>query len=230
MPAVLRPLRLLAVSVIASLSVTGCQALDEAGAGLDRADLVNDLAAQMDEALAGTWTAEYRLPDGRTASIAQTQKPLASAYTWPDGKITVTQDALTRCDNSTGRTACTVLPPVATAGKPSVPVYDEAARRGLVTPPGVIRLLTDAALDPAATVTATDTTVAGHHATCVDVKRSTGDFTTCVTGDGVLGSFAGSIGGRATELTLSRYADTVDPAAFAPPAGAGLVDRRTTAP
>lgn len=130
MPAPSTTLRVLAASVIASLTVTGCQALDDAGQALGRADLVNDLAARMDRALEQTWAADYQLAGGRTASIAQTRDPLQSAYSWPDGKIVVTQQALTRCETATGHTSCTVLPPVLTAGRPSVIVYTEIGRHG----------------------------------------------------------------------------------------------------
>ncbi len=226
MPAVSRTLRALAATVIASLTVTGCQALDDAGVALGRADLVNDLVAQMDRALEQTWAADYQLPGGRTASIAQTMEPLRSAYTWPDGKITVSQQAVTHCENGAGQASCVVSPPVATAGKPSVVVYTEARRYGLVTPPAVMRLLTDAALDPAATIEQSDTTLAGHHAACVDVTRNGERFHACVTTEGVLASFTGTLDGRSAEITLSRYTDTVDPAAFDLPAGAGVVDHR----
>ncbi|TDB77598.1 hypothetical protein [Micromonospora sp. KC721] len=226
MPAVSPTLRVLTVSVIASLSVTGCQALTDTGRVLGRSDLVNDLAARLDGALTETWAADYQFDGGRTASIAQTQQPLRSTYTWPDGKITVTQDAITRCATAGGRTNCTVLPPTVTAGKPSVLVYTEAKKLGLVTPPAVMRLLTDAALDPDAVITQSDTTVAGHHATCVDVRRSTDAFHTCVTSEGVLGSFAGTLDGRPTEMTLNRFSAAVDATAFDLPAGAGVVDRR----
>ncbi|GAA3739324.1 hypothetical protein GCM10022379_05970 [Micromonospora maritima] len=219
---------MLAASVIVSLSVTGCQALDDAGVALGRADLVNDLAARMDRALEQTWAAEYQLDGGRTASIAQTEEPLRSTYTWPGGKITVTQEAVTRCASTTARTSCTVSPPLLTAGKPSVIVYDEARKQGLVTPPAVIRLLTDAALRPEAVIKQSDTTLAGHHATCVDVTNAGERFTACVTNEGVLGSFTGRLDGKPAEVTLNRYTETVEAAAFAVPAGAGVVDRRTT--
>ena len=228
MPAVSTTLRVLAASVIASLTATGCQSLDDAGQALGRADLVNDLAARMDRALEQTWAADYQLSGGRTASIAQTKEPLRSSYTWPDGKITVTQEAVTTCATTAGRTSCTVLPPVLTAGKPSVAVYGEAAKRGLVTPPAVIRLLTAAALDPEASIAQSDTTLAGHHATCVDVTRSGDRFTACVTTEGVLGSFTGTLDGRPEELALTGYTETVDPRTFDVPAGAGVVDSRTS--
>lgn len=231
MPAASTTLRVLAASVIASLTVTGCQALDDAGQALGRADLVNDLAARMDRALEQTWAADYQLTGGQTVSIAQTEDPLRSAYTWPAGKITVTQEALTRCATAGGRTSCTVLPPVLTAGKPSVAAYTEAGKLGLVTPPAVIRLLTQAALDPEATIGQSDTTLAGHHATCVDVTRSGDRFAACVTTEGVLGSFTGTLDGKPAEVTLTGYTETVDPAAFDLPAGAGVVDqRRSTTP
>ncbi|MFU8849583.1 hypothetical protein ACNAW0_01110 [Micromonospora sp. SL1-18] len=226
MPAASTTLRVLAASVIASLTVTGCQALDDAGGALGRADLVNDLAARMDRALEQTWAADYQLPGGRTASVAQTMKPLQSAYTWPDGKITVSQQAVTHCEKSGGRTSCVVSPPLPTAGKPSVVVYTEARKYGLVTPPAVIRLLTDAALDREADIEQTDTTLGGHHATCVDVTRAGERFTACVTTEGVLASFTGTLDGKPADIALSRYTDTVEASAFDVPAGADVVDRR----
>ncbi|QLQ39313.1 hypothetical protein [Micromonospora robiginosa] len=227
MPAASTTLRVLAATVIASLSVTGCQTLDDAGVALGRADLVNDLTARMDRALEQTWAADYQLAGGRTASIAQTAKPLRSTYTWPGGRITVTQEAVTRCTSASARTSCTVSPPVLTAGKPSVIVYDEARKLGLVTPPAVIRLLTEAALEPDAVIKQSDTTLAGHHATCVDVTNAGDRFATCVTTEGVLGSFTGTLDNKAAEVTLSRYTETVEATAFDLPAGAAVVDRRT---
>ncbi|WFE63979.1 hypothetical protein [Micromonospora sp. WMMD714] len=230
MPAVSTTLRVLAVPVIALLTVTGCQALDDAGRTLGRSDLVNDLAARLDESLAQTWTAEYRLPGDRTITIAQEKEPARSAYTWTAGKITVSEQAITRCETTAGRTACTVVPPVLMSGKAAVPLFTEARKVGLVTPPAVIGLLTEAALDPRAQVKQTDTTITGHHASCVEVRRDAGDFDACVTSEGVLGSFTGTLDGRAVELTLDRYTDSVTPTAFDLPAGAGVTDRRPTKP
>ncbi|MFJ8577009.1 hypothetical protein [Micromonospora sp. NPDC093277] len=230
MPAASTTLRVFTASVIASLTVTGCQALDDAGVALGRADLVNDLAARMDRALEQTWAADYQLSGGRTASIAQTTEPLRSAYTWPEGKITVTQQALTRCDTNGGRSSCVVSPPVLTAGRPSVVVYTEARKHHLVTPPAVIRMLTDAAIDREADIEQSDTTLAGHHATCVDVTRAGERFTACVTTEGVLASFTGALDGQPAEITLSRYTDTVEPTAFDVPADAEVVDHRSATP
>lgn len=233
MPAASTTVRVLAASVIASLMVTGCQALDDAGRGIGRSDLVNDLAARLDRALELTYSADYQLPGGRTASINQAQDPARSAYTYPGGKLTVTVEATTQCDTAGNRPICTLTPPPVPSNKPSVTVFTEAKRRGLVTPPVVVGLLTAAALDPQAVIEQSDTTLAGHHATCMDVRQvgnaATAHFSACVTTEGVLGSFTGEVDGKPVELALSRYRETADGAAFELPAGASVVDRRPDA-
>jgi hypothetical protein len=89
MPAASTTVRVLVASVIASLTVTGCQTLDDAGQVIDRADLVNDLATRLDRALELDYSADYQLSGGRTASIAQSTDPPRSVYTYPGGWITV---------------------------------------------------------------------------------------------------------------------------------------------
>ncbi|TCB99854.1 hypothetical protein E0H26_04735 [Micromonospora zingiberis] len=226
MPAASTTLRTIAASAIALLTVTGCQALDDAGRAMGRADIVNDLAARMDRALGLTYSAEYQLGGGRTALIVQAQDPARSAYQWPGGKLTVTAEATTHCDAEGERTTCTLDAPPAANSKPSVVVFAAAEREGQVTPPMVMGLLTTAALDPGAVITQSDTTVAGLLATCVDVRQDGEHFSACVTGEGALGSFTGRIDGEPVELALSRYQEQVDGAAFELPPGAGIVDRR----
>ncbi|MFD6680958.1 hypothetical protein [Micromonospora parva] len=226
MPAASTTLRMLAVSVIASLTVTGCQTFEDAGVAMGRSELVNDLAARLDRALELTYSATYQLPGGQRAAIVQAQDPTRSTYTYPGGQLTVTPDAITRCTTTGARPECTLVAPPTPGSKPTVTLFGEANRQGLVTPPVVVGLLTAAALDPQAVIKQSDTTVAGHHAACVAVESSSGDFTACVTTEGVLGSFTGPVDGKPVELALSDYSATVDEAAFEPPAGAGVVDRR----
>ncbi|MET8088929.1 hypothetical protein [Micromonospora sp. NPDC005220] len=226
MPAASTTLRMLAVSVIASLTVTGCQTFEDAGVAMGRSELVNDLAARLDRALELTYSADYQLPGGQRASIVQAQDPARSTYTYPGGQLTVTPEAITRCTTAGARPECTLIAPPTPGSKPTVTLFGEANRQGLVTPPVVVGLLTAAALDPQAVIKQSDTTVAGHHAACVAVESSSGDFTTCVTTEGVLGSFTGPVDGKPMELALSDYSTTVDENAFDPPAGAGVIDRR----
>ena len=76
-----------------------------------------------------------------------------------------------------------------------------------------------------ATVTRYESVIAGADATCVGVHGAAG-FTACVTADGLLGSFTGTIDGRVVSFELTSYRDTVDAATFALPAGAEIDDRR----
>lgn len=230
MPTVSTPLRVLTGSIIAVLAVSGCQALDDAGRVIGRADLVNDLAARLDGAGELTYSADYQLPGGDSATIAQSQTPPRAAYTYPGGKITVTADATTECVIAGRQHTCTLDPPPQNTNKPAVAVFQGANQRGLVTPPVVIGLLTAAALDPDATIEQHDTTVAGRHASCVRVRQVTNsaapNFDTCITTEGVLGSFTGTVDGTEVDIALSHYRTAVDSAAFDLPAGAGVIDRR----
>ncbi|MDW5323272.1 hypothetical protein [Plantactinospora sp. KLBMP9567] len=233
MPAVSISLRVLAGAIISVLTVSGCQTLDDAGRVIGRADLVNDLAARLDRSNELTYSADYQLPGGRNASISQSQDPLRAAYTYPGGKLTVTADATTACDTSTKKPTCTLTPPPPANAKPSVTIFADMNKRGLVTPPVVVGLLTAAALDPDATIRQYDTTVAGRHATCVEVDQLSdapaAGFDACITSEGALGSFTGTVDGTELEVALSRYRDAVESSAFELPAGAGLIDRRTGA-
>ncbi|MEU1588931.1 hypothetical protein [Micromonospora sp. NPDC005710] len=226
MPAASTTLRMLAVSVIASLTVTGCQTFEDAGVAMGRSELVNDLTARLDRALELTYSADYQLPGGQRAAIVQAQDPARSTYAYPGGRLIVTPEAITRCTTTGARQECTLVAPPTPGSKPTVTLFGEANRQGLVTPPVVVGLLTAAALDPQAVIKQSDTTVAGHHAACVAVDSSSGDFTACVTTEGVLGSFTGPVDGKPMELALSDYSTTVDEGAFDPPADAGVVDRR----
>lgn len=227
------PLRRLAGSVAALLLLAGCQTLDDAAQVVDRSDLVNDLVAQLTGATELTYSADYQLPGGRRASIAQAQGPLRAAYTYPGGKLTVTADAVTACDLSGRTPTCTVLPPPSPSDRPPADVFAGVSARGLVAPAVVIDLLTAAALDADAIVDEYDTTVAGRHANCLKVRQlanaAARGFDACVTNEGALGSFTGSVDGWPIEQVMSRYRDTVDATAFDPPADAGLLDRRPAA-
>lgn len=230
MPGPSTALRRLTGSIVALLLLAGCQSLDGAGQAVDRSDLVNDLVAQLTPASELSYSAEYQLPGGKHASITQAQRPRRSAYTYPGGKLTITADAIMRCDLTGPKRTCLLLPPPAAGDQPPADIFAAARASGLVAQSMVLNLLTAAALDVDAVVEAYDTTLASSHASCVKVRElanaAATAFDTCVTAEGVLGSFTGTVNGRSMELVLTRYRDTVDATAFDPPAGAGLIDRR----
>lgn len=231
MAAVPIPRRGLAGLIIAVLLTAGCQTIDGAGRVVSRADLVNQLAARLDGSRQLTYAADYRLPEGRSASIAQA--PPRTTYRYPGGTLTVTPEAITECVTGRRPATCTLNPPPARNTPAPVTIFEQAKRRGLITPAVAAGLLTAAALDASAIIEQADTTVAGRHATCVSVRQlsnaAASAFDICVTTEGVLGSFSGVVDGVETELALSHYRDTVDQTAFEPPAGADLVDRRPDA-
>lgn len=223
--AISTPRRLLAAAAIASLTVTGCQSFDEAGQAISHADLINELANRLDGSLVRTYTADYQLASGQSATIAQDQEPARATYHWTAGRLTATEEATTRCETTDGRTACTIEPPPANPAKPAVAVFAAAEGQGLVTPPAVLELLTAAALDPESTITSNDTTLAGRRATCVEVRRPAGDLTACVTAEGALGSFTGHLDGEPVTVTMTSYRATTDGPMFELPVGADVVDR-----
>ena len=107
----------------------------------------------------------------------------------------MTTDATTECVLAGAKPTCTLSPPPPATTRPSVTVFANANQRGLVTPPVVIGLLTAAALDPDALIKQRDTTVAGRHATCVDVQKVANspatNFSACVTTRGRAGQLPG---------------------------------------
>mgnify|MGYP001072538520 CR=1 FL=1 len=234
MPVVSTSLRVLTGVIVTVLTVTGCQTLDAASRVIGRADLVNELAARLDRSNQLTYSADYQFPGGRTASIAQSQNPLRAAYVYPGGKLTVTAEATMECDTSGKKPTCTLTAPPEPKNKPALTVFTRMTSHGLVTPPMVVGLLTAAALDPDAIIEQNDTTIAGRHATCVQVRQlhnaATDAFDACITGEGALGSFSGTVDGTELRVTMSRYRETVENSVFELPPGAGVVDRRPTAP
>jgi len=209
------------------LLLTGC--VNTGGAAGGRVQLVSDLATRLDRSATLTYTAVYALPQGATATISQAQDPGRAAYGYPGGKLILTPDETADC-RTDGATTCTLTPPPAPGTDPATALIDGIAVRGLIAPTMVVPLLTAAALDGDALVTTHDTTLAGQNATCVKISgvrnAPASEFDVCVTTDGVLASFAGTVAGARVDIHLDRYDQTVAPGAFDLPAGARIVDQR----
>lgn len=214
--------------LLAAAMPAGCAEFDNPAAaqGLTRGDLVAQLAAQLRGSASLTYTATYQLAGGRTATIVQAQDPLRAAYRYPGGEVLVTPAGTTRCV----RQRCTVTAAPPPASPPPAALSVDAEKAGLVVPATVQNLLNAARLDRDAVVDQHDTTVAGRHATCLALrnvdKAETGAFSACVTSDGVLGSFTGTLGGRTIEVALIDYADRVPADAFTPPGATPAPSRR----
>jgi hypothetical protein len=222
--------RRLATAVLLLCAATaGCSDLDETGQGLTRNDLVADLAEQMTSAADLTYEASYQLPGGEKATVAQTRKPARTAYVYPGGKVTVTADATTLC-RTAKPTTCTMTAPVTAASPAPAPLLQGAGESGLVPPATVLALLNAAVLDNDVEVDQHDTTIAGRHATCVQLTgvddAAARDFTTCITNEGVLGSFNGILNQTLVDVAMTHYSEQVQEKTFELPKSAKLVDRR----
>jgi hypothetical protein len=215
----------------AVLLLGGCGDLDDSAAaqGITQSDLVSELAGQLTRSATLTYAAGYQLAGGGTATVSQAQNPARAAYAYPGGRVLVTEQAVTEC-RGTGRQTCTMTAPPDPGAAPPARVFAGAQRTGMVAPATVLALLNAAALDPTVTLKPRDTTIAGHHATCVELSGLDDDraraFTTCVTNDGVLGSFTGTVDGETIDVAMTQFESRVRGDAFNPPPGATIVDRR----
>jgi len=231
MPSAAAVFRALVASTLTVLALAGCGDLEQAAAsGSTRNDLAGDLATQLGGSATLTYSATYQLSGGASATISQAQNPTRSAYVYPGGKVIVTADATTRCEPAAKKLVCTMTGP-ATPTSPAPPgVFSAAGKSGMVLPATVLGVLNAASLDPEKTVNQHDTTIAGHHATCVEMSGVDGaeanEFTVCVTSEGALGSFTGALDGTPVDVAMTHYSEKVEANAFEPPPTATLVDNR----
>jgi len=231
MPPAVGLVRLLVVSALALLALPACGDLEQAAAsGNTRNDLAADLATQLGGSASLTYSATYQLAGGATATISQTQNPTRSAYAYPGGKVIVTAQATTRCEPAAKKLTCTMTGPL-TPTSPAPPgVFAGADKSGMVLPETALTLLNEASLDAEKAVNQHDTTIAGHHATCLEISGVDGaeasKFTVCVTSEGALGSFTGTLNGTPVDVAMTHFTDKVEATAFDPPPTATLIDHR----
>lgn len=206
------------------LAVTGaCTDLDRASAaGVSSDDLVAEMADRVAAADALTWTAVYRLAGGATGRVAHDRSPARMAYAYPTGHLIHTPDALTRCTRTGAGMECTATDP---RDDDSLP-----ATTGLVTPAAVLGMLEAAAIDPDLAVTPRETTISGRHASCLDLggveRAAAPDFEVCITVEGTVAAFTGTVAGTAVEMLLTDYRTETDEPDFTVPPDARFVDRR----
>ncbi|MFI5935583.1 hypothetical protein [Actinoplanes sp. NPDC051494] len=224
-------LRRTAAAFLVLAALSGCSELDKASAaGINHNDLMTDMATQLADATDVTYEATYQLSGGATATIAHEPQPARTAYVYQDGLTLVTADTVTECTTTAGPATCTMTTPAPTSPSPAAAILPSATvtAPGLVPTPTVQALLNRAALDPEAQIEQRDTTIAGRHATCVKLggAEGTSDFDTCITNEGILGSFSGVVGQAPFDMTMTHYSDTIAEVTFTLPAGAKIIDHR----
>ena len=119
----------------------------------------------------------------------------------------------------------------AVSGTADANLVASVAGAGFLTPELALGLVAAAAIVPGSDVSTSEKEIGGVDSLCADVtgiKDPTGadeemvqEFSVCVTEDGVLASFSGATNtGEQASIEMVAFSDTVDPAAFEPPAGA----------
>jgi hypothetical protein len=223
--------RLVAAAAVATALAAGaaCDANADPQQVVGRSRLVNDLAGRLTRTDGLTYTVVYQLPGGATATVARAQHPGRQAYAYPGGLLSLTPTWTADC-RTQATTTCTLTPPPSPSVDPNAGLLAAMAGRGLIAPPTVISLLTAAALDRNAIIFQHDTTIVGRNATCVEVSgvdnAPASQFNTCVTIDGLLGSFKGTVNSAPIDMTLNQYDAHVSPTAFDLPPGARVTDQR----
>jgi hypothetical protein len=208
----------LKIALIAGIAVlvAGCGGLANAS-GVTPGDLVAEVARRLGT-VGPAYTATYRVAGGDTAQVARSVTPDRTAYEFPGGRLIRTPAAVTSCTAK-----------VCTADDPGSAVELPAAS-GLVTDERVIELLEAAAIDSYPDVTQRDTTLAGRHATCLALTGvpsvDAPVFDVCVTVEGTLASFRGTLAGVDVDVVLTDYASQAEEHDFQVPPGTELVDHR----
>lgn len=222
MPSVLR---LTVTGLVASTTmlVAACGGVDSANAAsITHDDLVSEMATQLAESSTLSYTATYQLAGGDQAEITQAQKPTRVAYSFPGGRLIRTPTGTIRCHGADDD----ALTCVETNPNPA----DARSTGSLTSPDAVLAMLNMAAVGTGVEAKQHDTTIAGHHATCLALtgvaRTPAADFGVCVTTEGALGSYTATVNGKQADLALTAYSDKPDVSAFELPSTAHLTDNR----
>lgn len=205
----------------------GCGLVQNA---VDTAQTLGEFSDRLGKSAELTYTAEYKTDD---ATVTLVQQPPNSAILSANGRLIFTPKAMIMCDKG----ECQKAPnTAAVAGPEDANLVAAVGGAGFLTPELALGLVAAAAIVPGTDVSTSERKVAGQDSLCADVDgiedpqagAQPGDmksFSVCVTDTGLLASFSGEThGGDKAVVEMVSYSDKVDPAAFAPPKGAKVVD------
>jgi hypothetical protein len=232
-----RTSRALVGSLAVALAVgsLGCGVLNQAKNIAEAASVLGDFADRLGKAATLTYTAEYQVSGGEKVTLVQ--QPPSAAFIGTSGRFIFTPEFMYLCGEDKGKLSCQKSPNQTgntSAGESGF--VAGVAGPGFVTPELALGLVIAAAVVPGADVSKSEKTVAGQKSLCanvtgLDAAATPGDgdapkdFSVCVTEVGILASFSGtSTSGETISVELTGYSETADPSAFAPPAGAEIVD------
>jgi hypothetical protein len=223
--------RVLTAVFIATLAAgtAGCGFVEQGRNLAEHDTLIDEFTALNEKAAGLTYTAKYRVTDGRQVTLVQ-QPPNSTVLIGGERLIT-TPTAVISCEPEDGGVSCLRTP---VYGKLTSDVREFAlARRERVQP---IHLMISLAAFSGAPVERSEKTIAGQKAVCAttggldaeaqpDDPNARRDFSACVTEAGILASYRTTTDdGEPITVELMSLSDDVDAAMFAPPPGAVLYD------
>lgn len=194
---------------------------------VDSAAILGEIADLLGKARDLTYTADYDVAGGRSVAVAQ--RPPSAAFVSNGGRFIATKDRVTRCDSAG---SCQRAP------RPAGSTADYAAAvtgPGFVTPDVALGIVATAAFVRGAKVDSSTKTIAGRDVICANVhgleaastpgQDAPKDFSLCVTREGALASFDGTLrGGLTGRIQLRTFTPSTDATAFDVPPGAKVVD------
>jgi hypothetical protein len=233
------------LAVITAAAVLGAASL---GCGIiqnvvDTANTLGEFGDRLGKAAELTYTAEYTVAEG--PNVIRAQQPPNAAFIAGKERVIFAADSLLMC-SSNKKCQRAPLP-----GGPSVRAEDAGLVAGVtgpgfMTPELALGLIAATALLPGTDVDTAEKEYAGEDSLCAsvtgvaegmaqleedDVEDNLGEtetfdnFTVCVTESGVLAAFSGTtVDGKTSAMELVKFETSVNPAAFAPPKGAKVVD------
>jgi hypothetical protein len=242
-----RRLAALAAASVAMTAVAGCNLIQSAPGAVDTATILGDFTDRLSNASRLTYTADYGVPGGDPVTVVR--QPPNTAIVGAQGRLIVTETHVVRCTTAAGTTTCHRAPSpdpdpdpetgTAAPGPASAGVVASVTGARFVTREEALGLIAVAAAAPGAKADVTERDIAGLASLCADVTgpkasaapagaQAAGDFSVCVTGQGVLASFRWTFDtGERRAVVLTSLRNVADPQVFTIPAGARIVDVAT---
>ncbi|GAA1746326.1 hypothetical protein GCM10009681_16830 [Luedemannella helvata] len=219
----------------------GCGVINQAKDLVDNVATLGDFADRLGKAQNLTYTAKYDLAgQGEdVAHLTMAQQPPNTVFLGKEGRYLSLADATYVCDVKDGGTTCTRSPSTATAGADGSALAG-AAGGTFVSPELALGLVLAASVVPGVTVSKSEKTIAEQDVLCANVTGLEAaadagttdglrDFSVCITDNGVLASFAGTLqNGEAAKVEMTSYSTKADPKLFELPKGARIVDTVAT--
>jgi hypothetical protein len=222
------------LAVALAASGLGCGLVDQAKDIVANASALSDFVDRLNKSGELTYTATYDVVDGKPVTLVQ--RPPNAAFVSTEGRYILTPDFLYLCSKDGGKTRCQRSPNGGVEGADSAGLVAAFAGPGFVSTPIVLTVMAAAIVIPDATIEQSEKSIAGQDSICANAtgldsvaepgdKDAPKEFSVCVTESGVLASYHGtSVGGTEIGVEMTKFSETVDAKAFAPPKGAKIVD------